>query len=194
MYVPTHFAMPTDDAFAVMDANPFAVLVSGPASDLSVSHLPLVRQGKGLLGHLAAANPHVERLEGVATAIFRGPHAYVSPRWYRSRSNVPTWNYEAVTVRGEISRVTGSKAREQAVDLLVDKQEQGLWQVDWSSDYHRRLLEHIVVFTMSMDQVIGKRKMSQNKLSEDREGVVRGLEGIGESYASMVADRIRELE
>ena len=32
--------------------------------------------------------------------IFKGPHCYVSPRFYRSEVNVPTWNYSIVYVQG----------------------------------------------------------------------------------------------
>ena len=45
-----------------------------------------------------------------ALAIFQGPHAYVSPRWYASEPNVPTWNYIAVHATGVLSAVTDASA------------------------------------------------------------------------------------
>ena len=41
-----------------------------------------------------------------STAIFRGPDAYISPRWYvngqRSGRVAPSWNYVVVQARGRI--------------------------------------------------------------------------------------------
>jgi predicted FMN-binding regulatory protein PaiB len=39
-----------------------------------------------LVGHMARANPHWQSFDvrAPALAIFQGPHAYVSPRWFAS--------------------------------------------------------------------------------------------------------------
>lgn len=47
-------------------------------------------------------------IEGDANTLmlFKGPHCYVSPRFYRSRFNVPTWNYNMVYLEG-LTRIQG---------------------------------------------------------------------------------------
>src|SRR5688572_30600692 len=100
MYVPPPFR--ADDPALVhelIDANPFATLVTSP---LFASHLPFLRDGDTLLTHVARANPHARgAAEGLV--VFTGPHAYVSPRWYgRPEEHVPTWNYAAVHVTGPV--------------------------------------------------------------------------------------------
>ena len=46
--------------------------------------------------------------------IFEGPHGYVSPSWYETRPNVPTWNYVAIHVHGTL------RAVEDADELRAD--------------------------------------------------------------------------
>lgn len=65
------------------------------------THLPWqLDRARGPLG--GAPIGHVARQPTMATpgrqaalAIFQGPHAYISPAWYRTTPNVPTWNYIA---------------------------------------------------------------------------------------------------
>src|SRR4051794_30428541 len=101
MYIPSAFRIDDPATLqAFMRKYSFATLVTADAEPF-VTHLPLLldanhgRHGT-LVGHVAKPNPHWqmdhERLTSVA--IFHGPHAYVSPTWYRSKSPaVPTWNY-----------------------------------------------------------------------------------------------------
>ena len=107
MYVPDHFA---ERELAVLHGwlrrFPFALLVTAAGGDFEATHLPFwldaERGPQGTLyGHVARANPHWRCLDGAtrALAVFSGPHAYVSPRWYE-RPSVPTWNYLAVHAEG----------------------------------------------------------------------------------------------
>ena len=70
-------------------ANPFGLLVTPGADGPDASHLPFVMSHDNgvivLTGHLAAGNPQCAAFDGgTALAIFSGPHAYVSPAWYRT--------------------------------------------------------------------------------------------------------------
>jgi transcriptional regulator len=33
---------------------------------------------------------------------FVGPHAYISPTWYGTPNQVPTWNYVSIEARGRV--------------------------------------------------------------------------------------------
>ena len=90
-----------------MRAHPFATLVSVADGAPFATHVPLLLDAERgplgtLVGHVAAPNPHSAAFDerAQALAIFHGPHAYVSPRWYASGPNVPTWNYVAVHAIG----------------------------------------------------------------------------------------------
>ena len=72
-----------------------------------------VGQGDGLVlsAHLAAGNPQCALLDGgTALAVFGGPHAYISPAWYRTQPAVPTWDYAAVHVHGTLEPVDETEA------------------------------------------------------------------------------------
>ncbi len=106
MYTPPRFRE-TDEAFTLdfVAANGFATLVSVGQDGPVATHVPidLHRDASAtyLLGHMARANPQWRTLspDRDVLAIYLGPHAYVSPRWY-DHPNVPTWNYLAVHVYG----------------------------------------------------------------------------------------------
>ena len=79
-----------------------------------------------LVGHISIGNEQKHTLADGASvlAIFPGPHAYISPRWY-TEMNVPTWNYLAVHVYGTVQLMEGKALRE-ALSRLIDTYEQHL--------------------------------------------------------------------
>src|SRR5579871_640477 len=114
MYTPGHFLNEElGDLHAVMRRHPFALLATQHQGELHLTHLPFhldaTRGPKGTLqAHLARLNPHCAALVAGAasTVVFRGPDAYVSPRWYTDPTkNVPTWNYVAVHAHGAPSAI-----------------------------------------------------------------------------------------
>ncbi|WP_431024310.1 FMN-binding negative transcriptional regulator [Halomonas sp. H5] len=179
MYRPRDTRMPLDEAQDLIDAHGFAVLLDGR---LQASHLPLVlARGEGelgtLYGHFARANPHWQALEGQRVlAIFQGPHAYVSPRWYAARPAVPTWNYVAVHASGLVERLDDD-ATQAAFDGLLAKYEPALLDdaAILSDDYRQRLLRGTVGFRIRLDDLQGKAKLGLNRSREDQAGVLAGL-------------------
>src|SRR3546814_9739767 len=107
MYGPPAFRL--DDraaAIEVMRVHPFAMLAAatGPGA-VEITHLPILVDRDGevvtLRGHVARANPMARLIADStpqaplhATAVFAGPQAYVSPDWYETENQVPTWNYQ----------------------------------------------------------------------------------------------------
>lgn len=165
MYIPPLFR--ADDRAlldAVLDAHPFATLVTAP---LFASHLPFLRDGDALLTHVARANPHW-RATGEALVLFSGPQAYVSPTWYRDpAAHVPTWNYVAVQVRGPL------EVLDRAGTIDVVRRTSARFDPDWSPDdaLVEQLAGAIVGLRIPMERVEGKLKLSQNRDPEDAERV-----------------------
>src|SRR5215208_2151226 len=115
MYIPSAFRitdLPTLHEF--MRRYSFATLITG-GDEPFVTHLPLLLDsGSGdgqngtLIGHFAKPNPHwqLDHAAHTSVAIFHGPHAYISPSWYRAGGPaVPTWNYAAVHAWGKLSLI-----------------------------------------------------------------------------------------
>jgi transcriptional regulator len=187
MYTPKHFALP-ELALArqLIDEQPFAMLVGPDAQGQSfVTHLPLSwgqesEQDWWLEGHMARANPHWGWLaaQREVLAVFSGPDAYVSPSHYEHRLNVPTWNYLAVHVQGELSLIEATAEKDALLKRLIGQHEPG-YAEQWRGlpeDFQHKLLGAIVGFRIRVRRWEAKAKLSQNRSALERARIVAQAE------------------
>ena len=197
MYTPESFRESDRSvAFDLIDAYGFATLLSGSARDPAISHVPMIldqpASGQArLLGHVARANQHWRRFDGTepAAAIFRGPHAYVSPSWYANHPSVPTWNYVVVHVHGTPS-VLSSHETWGILRRLIEKYEarrDNPWKGELPPDFVEEDLKAIVGFQLHVHRLEAKFKLSQNKDEADRSGALAGLEREGDAEGRALA-------
>jgi transcriptional regulator len=188
MYRPEPFLC-DDPALAreILAATPFGTLISVVEGAPCVTHVPFVLDGDALLGHLARANPHSGHLGGPALATFIGPHAYVSPRWYRDPAGeVPTWNYVVVHVHGTPEVVD-------AAPLLARMG--AAFDPTWTPGSRAgELLPAIVAFRLPLERVEVKLKLSQNKAPVDAHRVLTALDGGPESERAVATWMRRVLQ
>ena len=188
MYTPVHFrasgSAPLD---ALLRDYPFAVLITWVGEAQHISHLPLLRDGDRLLGHLAVANPHAAELGGgVSTAIFNGPHGYISPRWYGEGARpVPTWNYAVAHISGLTQRLSSEETDALLERLVATYEPASLPSL--SPAERQANLRAIVGFSIQMDDVQVKLKMSQNRSSAQRASAVEALKTSGRSNDGVLA-------
>lgn len=200
MYIPAPFHV-TDVAtlHAFIRAHSFGVLITAAPDGLAATHLPFVLDAsRGELGtlvaHMARGNPYWGAFDGTAEAlaIFTGPHAYVSPRWYSSERNVPTWNYTAVHATGVPRLVEDPDRIRRNQDELVARYEAGAaapWTMtDAPAHFIDGMLRGIAAFDLPIGRLEGKFKLSQNKSAADRAGAVAGLRATGDPLNAAVAD------
>jgi transcriptional regulator len=205
VYVPAHFAV-SDIAWAhrLIEANSFALLVTvGDDGAPFATPIPILldrdRGAKGtLLGHLARANPQWRHFAAgrPALAIFQGPHAYVSPSWYKSSPQVPTWNYVAVHARGVPAIIADEARIRDHQRRLVETFEGGRpnrWRMeDLPAAYVAGMIKGIVAFEMSIDALDAKAKLSQNRAAADHAGAIAGLKATGDAMDLDVARLMEE--
>jgi transcriptional regulator len=178
IYRPAAFAC--DDREALVEfirQYPFATLLSQGGDGPWLSHLPLLYENGQLFGHLARANPQASALaSGDAVAIFHGPHAYVSPRWYATAPAVPTWNYAVVHATGP-ARLLNADETAQIMDRMSAVYEPGSeWSFDTlPSDYRAGMLRGIVGVSIAILRLEGKFKLSQNRPPADQQRVADHL-------------------
>lgn len=178
------FAEPDLDRIAALiAAHPFGLLVTG-AGGLDASPVPftVVRRDEGLVleGHLAAGNPQCTQIAAGAAAlgIFGGPHAYISPSWYRTQPAVPTWDYAAVHVHGRLEPLTeDSEIRAMLHTLSVHDPAFALDALP--ADYLAGMLRGIRAFRIRSDRIEAQWKMSQNRSAADRQSVAAALHAQG---------------
>ncbi len=205
MYVPAHFAQDdTATLHALIRAFPFAMLVTAPRGVPFATHLPMLFDpamgAKGaLIGHLARANPQVEQLRSgfAPMAVFSGPQGYVSPSWYSSDDNVPTWNYAAVHVYGRASLIEDATRLGALVERLTNAHE-ARFAEPWKFDREgagSKLLRAITGIEIQIERIEGKWKLGQNKTEEDQAGVIAGLragETAGEDALAAFMEKSRK--
>jgi len=200
------------DAFTVTDATqvadllrslPFGILVTHGPEGLFASHLPFVHKLEAgrLQGHLARANPHRALADGdQALVVFQGVSAYVSPNWYPAKAEhgrvVPTWNYEAVHVYGRVTwrdEPDWLRANVDALTARFEAAQPSPWATsDAPGAFIDQMLNGIVGVDLAIERVEAKRKLSQNRSAADRDGVISGLRGKGESQLAGVMEALRD--
>ena len=201
MYTPSAFAV-TDVATLhdFLERHSFATLVTRHADGRMVaSHIPLllVRDGSPfgrLEGHVARPNNQWRDVAGEALAIFTGPHAYVSPRWYDAEGVVPTWNYTAVHASGPLETVTDAAELREMLRHALATYERGAdtpWTLERSGEVVDKLLKGIVGLRIPVARIEGKWKLSQNHPPERQERVIAALEAQGDAAAAAVAALMR---
>jgi transcriptional regulator len=205
MYVPSHFREDrVPQLHETMRSIAFGALVTLGQDGLVASHLPMLIDAEPapfgtVTGHIARANPQWRSIkpEISALAIFTGPNSYISPAWYPTKQQtgkvVPTWNYVAIHATGKLRFFDDADSLRRIVTRLTDTHEAERaerWQVtDAPEAYIEAMLKAIVGFELTIAQLDGKWKMSQNRPAEDRAGVAEGLrqEGGPAEVAEIVA-------
>lgn len=190
-----------EELIALARAHPFATLVSQASGSPSATHLPLMMEGTPgklrLRGHLARGNTQWQLLSvgDPVLAIFLGDHHYVSPSWYRAEPDVPTWNYLAVHARGYWQPVTEEAALRRLLHDTVDHFERPRacpWSLEQLDEALTRTLQRGVVgFDIEVEELVGVRKLSQDKCTLDREGVAAGLAREDDDAGPRLAEEIR---
>ena len=190
LYQPSHERFRVADPaaeLARLTADSPATLVTLSSEGLVASVLPLVfHPDAGVLrGHLARGNPQWRDIApGVqALALFDGPESYVTPAWYetkrRTGKDVPTWNYITVQVRGPITIRDDEPWLLDHLRALVDRQEADRpdpWSIDDPPEgYIATTARAIVGLELAISTIEAKRKLSQNRLGIDFDGVIEGL-------------------
>ncbi len=202
MYIPPAFATDDPELIREMIARaPLALLVTQGSDGFAATHLPLFlsADGKTLRGHVARGNAQ-QTHEGEALVIFGGPSAYVSPSWYASKAEhgkvVPTYDYEAVHVYGRVRFTSDVDWLRETVSTLTNRFEADRaepWAVaDAPADYIAGALTRITGVEVTVERVEAVRKLSQNRGTADREGVIAGLEADGETVVSGLMRKLKE--
>jgi transcriptional regulator len=193
MYIPKAFRVEdSQQVEAFLTDNPFAILITADDGNINATHLPILRFKDGkLYGHMARANPQADVAETASVlVIFSGPHGYITPQWYRSDHNLPTWNYGAVHCRGRIVFIEDPSRVWSLLKEMVELLEgSGGWRLSEGKG-HQKLVAAIRFFEFIPTKVEAKFKLSQNKKPEDILGVIEGLTATGSTNVAEFMRRI----
>jgi transcriptional regulator len=125
----------------------------------------------------------------------QGHDAYVSPDWYASAEQVPTWLYETVQLSGPVRVIPADHTR-QHTEALSAKFESWLapkapWLLDKVPDRRREmLLSAIVAVEMTVETVEGAFKLNQHKQDEDHVAIATALRRQDDPSSRAIAERM----
>ena len=180
-----NLAFARDRAFGVLAIN-------GDGGPL-ISHVPFLLNDDGTAAdlHLVRTNP-ITRLKGGETVIaVSGPDGYVSPDWYRLEDQVPTWNYVAVHIRGQLAPMPDGDLRD-----LLDRQSafferrlgpKSPWTADkMTPEVLVKMMRAIQPFRLTIESVEGTWKLNQNKADAVRLNASEHVgEGVGQELSRL---------
>ena len=206
MYNPATFSEKDESVIAdLIKRYPLGALITSGPSGLKASQIPFFFRPNGertLVAHLARANDHWKDLAETSDClvVFQGAENYVTPSWYPSKKEtgkvVPTWNYETFQVRG-VPRVIHDTVwlKELVTDLThrMESKRPEPWAVaDAPEKFIEAQLKAIVGLEITVTEVTGKWKMSQNRSRPDALGVAAGLANTDDPHHNLLAaDKVR---
>jgi transcriptional regulator len=206
MYTPEAFR--EDDIarlHTLMQDYNFAVLVTQQPDGVPVAtHLPFIVDTKRgsygygtLLCHMARANPQWRSFasEHEVLVIFQGPHAYVSPSWYKEALSVPTWNYAVVHAYGKPRIIEDATELCETLRTLIEQSEAQFekpWPFDLPQDFVQQKMHGIVGVEIEITRLEGKFKLSQNRPLADQVHVAATLHSSGDPLSESVVQLMQE--
>jgi transcriptional regulator len=198
MYIPRRYEEKDKEKIhAFIRENSFAILVSIHEGRPIGTHIPLQletdAEGRDILvGHISRGNEQKHTLiDGAQVlAIFPGPHAYISPRWY-TQMNVPTWNYLSVHAYGTITIMEGEVLKA-ALSRLIDNYEQHLPEPVHIDEIPEKTLyddlRGIVGFQITVTEYHAAAKLSQNRDEQSYQQVIEHLDQGDETTRAVAAE------
>lgn len=154
----------------VINTYPLAMLISVKDNKPLISHLPLIYSDGKLIGHLDKNNPQAELLKdnNPVTIIFSGPQCYISPSIY-STTQLPTWNYIMVHLKGKAKEITDQEAIKQSMIDLTSFLEAPEHKYILEPDNPRmaQFISYVRGFEIEITHWEGKFKLSQDKKPSD---------------------------
>jgi transcriptional regulator len=199
MYNPPHFTI-SDTAWMhdFIVRNAFATIATVIDGGVHFAYAPLVLDPEpaplgAIYFHLALSNPIASLADGAAVKVgIMGPHAYISPDWYDTPDQVPTWNYTAVEGSGRVQRLDEAGSIAYLSRLSAEQEAYLTPKAPWSPDRLqpgrlKQMLLGIVWFRMPLDTLEGKAKLSQNRSQTDVRNVIAALSECGDHAGAAVA-------
>lgn len=202
MHIPNYFKNENiDEVKSFLIANSFGILVNQSGGKLIGTHIPMELESNNgkdvLVGHISKANPQWKTFKEYQEilAIFSGPHTYISSSWY-AKENVPTWNYIAVHVYGNIKIIEGEELLN-SLRRLVDKYEKGRENpvsVDRLTSNTMKQINGIVGFEIEITEIQAAYKLSQNRNQIDHHQIIEKLEATQDVQGKAVAEAMKMMK
>jgi transcriptional regulator len=147
--------------------------------------------------HVARGNALTALADGKSNWLIavNGADTYVSPHWYVSPDQVPTWLYQAVHLSGPV-RTMSSQELGAHLDALSAKFESWLvpkpsWSTgEMTAGRREAMMKAIVGLVMTVEDIEGSFKLNQHKSDVDHAAIAIELLGQGDTDAQGIGKRM----
>jgi transcriptional regulator len=149
--------------------------------------------------HVARHNPLVKLADGTKSWLLAvsGADTYVSPDWYVSPDQVPTWLYQVVHLTGTVRTLSDDELAEQIETLSAKFEQRLLPKKPWLSSKMtagrlEALKKAIVGMTMTVEDIEGSFKLNQHKSDADYTALAGAMAAQPDADAHVIAGLMRE--
>lgn len=204
MYTPPMFKADRAASLAYAEARGFAMVCAfdgqKPIASLLPFYLGYADDGTPrAFFHVARGNPLIELADGTSSWLLAvsGADAYVSPDWYVSPDQVPTWLYQAVHLTGPVRKLSDDELAVQ-IDTLSAKFENWLapkkpWTpAKMTAGRFEAMKKQIVGLMMTVVEVEGSFKLNQHKSEADYTAVAAALAARADTGSQQIAGLMRQ--
>jgi transcriptional regulator len=202
MYVNPAFATGEDAAWDYVTARGFGAVVANDGGLPVGAHVPLLATEAGgvrrIEFHVARPNPlhEVVTRNPRVLVVVSGPDAYISPDWYTSDDQVPTWNYQAAHITGLARPLPRERTLDHVERMSLHFEARLAPKKPWSTakmSERRRamMLAAIVAMEIEVERIEASTKLGQNKSISDRMEAARMLAWRGGWSETAVANAMR---
>lgn len=196
MHPDRRFACNDRDAMLgfIADISFCTIAVDGPF----VIHAPVAADAPDRLRfHIARGNRAAKALDGARAVIScLGPDAYISPDWYGTPDQVPTWNYLSVEAEGPLRRMDDDGLAGLLDDLSAAHEARLAPKPAWTRDKmtpgrFEGLLKAIIGYELVIEDLRGTRKLGQNKRADELACAIAGLTPFNPVVAGLMREAAR---
>jgi transcriptional regulator len=202
MYAPSFFQPDRAASLAFAAARGFGTVCAYDGARPVASALPFcleyLNDGTPAVAfHVARGNALAALADGKSNWLIavNGDDTYVSPHWYASPDQVPTWLYQAVHLSGPVRTMSGHQLGEH-LNALSAKFEGWLapkppWSTgEMTAGRREAMMKAIVGLVMTVEDIAGSFKLNQHKSDVDHAAIAVELLGQGDAAAQAIAKQM----
>jgi transcriptional regulator len=199
MYIPKIYRSEDAELMKkIISQNAFALLISDKEKLLATHSMFLLNENDGnfyLETHISKANFQAKVLKDGDEVLcdFLGAHSYISSSWYE-KTNVSTWNYEAVQIRGKV-KLMNDEELFQHLEKLTFKYEKTqkcpMLVENMGDELVKKEMKGAFGIHIFPTEIFIAKKLSQNRNKLDFENIILNLEQSNNESSKEIAEKMK---
>ena len=201
MYIPKIYRSEDAELMKkIISENAFALLISDKEKIFATHSMFLLNEKEGgfyLETHISKANFQAKVLKDGDEVLcdFLGAHSYISSSWYE-KTNVSTWNYEAVQIRGKV-KLMNDEELFQHLEKLTFKYEKTqkcpMLVENMGDDFVKKEMKGAFGINIFPTEIFIAQKLSQNRNDQDFQNIILNLEHSNNENSKEIAEKMKRI-